>query len=68
MVYCCDKSMKLPRKRRRGKTVRSSLVKPVPYRATQHEDKPSLIDRHIVNGKWLSRDEQEAMTWLNSIG
>lgn len=68
MVYCCDRSLSLPRKPRRKKLkARTSVI--TPYRATQHDDKPSMIDKHVVDGQWLNREEvllQEALEWLNA--
>lgn len=72
MVYCRDRSLSLPPKARRRKN-KASVIKVEPYRPTQHDDIPSLIESHIVDGMWRdkaevdqAKAEEEAMAWLNS--
>lgn len=64
MVYCRDRSMKLPRKAKR-KPVINNTARIAPYRANDHRDKPSQLEQRCETGVWLTAKEVEALKWLD---
>lgn len=79
MIYCRNRSMRLPRKARR-KVINNNSASVIipPYRATQHADKPSQLEKRSESGRWLTKEEwekasndarslQEALVWLESF-
>lgn len=70
MVYCRNRSMRLPRKHRALKNTASPVIKPAPYRPEQGVIN-SVMERRCADGKWLTKEEdwekQEADALLDSI-
>jgi hypothetical protein len=63
MVYCKDRSRRLPRRKKRDFTPKKeSTVRP--YYAPCHRELPSVLERRASRGQWLTKkqddDEQEA--------
>lgn len=64
MVYCKDRSTKLPRKRKRQFVLKNNDSTVTPYYAPCHRELPSVLERRVSRGRWLTKkqddDEQAA--------
>lgn len=71
MVYCRDRSQKLPRKHKRVFKPATHVVRSSPHMGPSHKEKPSVFERRCVGGVWHTRDkdrdEQEALRILDEI-
>lgn len=48
MVYCCDRSIRLPRRKKRAFVLKNStVIKPPPYRAPDHSEIKSVFMKRI---------------------
>lgn len=76
LVYCRDRSMKLPRKkgryikRKAPQTQRFAEPLEVPrgaYRAEDYRSLPSVLERRCNKGRWHNRDDDHANAILDSL-
>lgn len=67
MVYCRNRSMRLPRKARRKVINNKASTVIAPYRASDHRELPSQLEKRSESGRWLTKEEWEALVWLDSM-
>lgn len=68
MVYCRDRSRKLPRKKKRSfhaSVITRELV--APFRAPDHREITSQLEKRCESGVWLEREELEANDMLDAM-
>lgn len=65
IIRICNRSGSLPRKRRR-KQHNTTQPKAV-YRADDHRELPSVLERRCSTGRWQSTDDDAATMILNEI-
>lgn len=60
LVYVGDRSVKLPRrKRRRFVPKNNSTVIAAPYRAADNSEIASVLERRCESGRWLTKQQDE---------